>query len=195
LRDNALSVSKLLAGKVGGAPVKPYDIALAFSAKGTPEVSKGEGVYRRSIYTYWKVNGPSPLMLTLDAAKRNVCTVRREKTATPLQSLVLLNSPQFVEAGRATAERLLAQNLPVGDIIETAFRLTTSRFPSSNEREILQRLYDEQLAHFTEHPSEASDYIATGNTKPSESHSQPQLAALTALVTTLLNFDECNRSY
>jgi len=196
IRDNALAVSNLLANKVGGGPVKPYDIALAFGSKGTPKASsKGEGLYRRSLYTYWKVNGPSPLMLTLDAAKRSICTVRREKTSSPLQSLVLLNSPQFVEAARATANLLLKEENQPESFTKKAFRLTTSRLPNEKEASILIQLYTEQLQYFEEHPDEAKEYINVGNTSPTDQYPAPQLAALTALVSALFNFDECNRSY
>ncbi len=196
IRDNALAVSNLLTSNIGGKPVKPYDIALAFNSKSDSNTaSHNTGLYRRSIYTYWKVNGPSPLMLTLDAAKRNICTVRREKTASPLQSLVLLNSPQFVEAARATADNLLKEHNKPEVFIKKAFRLTTSRSPNTKETNILIQLYTEQLQHFSKHPKEAEEYIHIGNTSPSNQHSVTELAALTAVVSALFNFDECNRNY
>jgi hypothetical protein len=186
LRDNALSIAGLLSHKIGGGPVRPYDLAHSFKGGG---VSKGEGVYRRSLYTYWQVNGPSPLMLTLDAAKRQVCTVKREETSTPLQSLVLLNSPQFVEAARMTAAKLMAEDLPADQKIEQAVRLSTGRSPLEKEKQILQQLYQEQLGYFQEHPQEAQELIKTGNTKADASLPPTELAAWTNTVLTLLNYD------
>ena len=92
IRDNALSVSGLLVNAVGGPSVKPYDISVSFKPS---EPDEGDGLYRRSLYTYWKQTAPAPLMTTLNASKRDVCRVRLEKTDSPLQGLVLLNSPQF----------------------------------------------------------------------------------------------------
>ncbi|MEZ5299945.1 MAG: DUF1549 domain-containing protein [Verrucomicrobiales bacterium] len=104
IRDNALSASGLLAEKLGGPSVKPYEIEESFKPAGR---AKGEGLYRRSLYTYWRRTGPAPAMLTFDAAKRDVCAAKRERTASPLQALVLMNGPQFVEAARKLGERLL----------------------------------------------------------------------------------------
>ena len=111
LRDNALAVSGLLVEKRGGPPVKPYELEASF--KPSPR-DKGEGLYRRSLYTYWKRTGPAPMMMVLDSAKRDVCRVKRERTATPLESFVMMNSPQFVEASRASAERLVRRALRQG---------------------------------------------------------------------------------
>ena len=186
LRDNALAIAGLLSRKVGGGPVRPYDLAHAFKGGG---VSKGEGLYRRSLYTFWQVNGPSPLMLTLDAAKRQVCAVKREQTTTPLQSLVLLNSPQFIEAARVTASNLLRDKADPAQTIEKAIRLSTGRSPREQETDIMVQLYEEQLEHFREHPQEAAQYLKTGQ-KPVDDKLPPaELAALTNTVLTLLNYD------
>jgi hypothetical protein len=186
LRDNALAIAGLLSRKVGGGPVRPYDLAHAFKGGG---VSKGEGLYRRSLYTFWQVNGPSPLMLTLDAAKRQVCAVKREQTTTPLQSLVLLNSPQFIEAARVTASNLLSDKADPAQTIEKAIRLSTGRSPREQETDIMVQLYEEQLEHFREHPQEAAQYLKTGQ-KPVDDKLPPaELAALTNTVLTLLNYD------
>ncbi|MEM0968116.1 MAG: DUF1553 domain-containing protein [Verrucomicrobiota bacterium] len=155
IRDQALAISGLLSPSVGGAPVKPYDIEFSFSKK--PLASDtGPALYRRSLYTYWKRTGPSPLMMTLDAAKRDVCSVRREKTTSPLQSLVLLNAPQFVEAARVGGERLLETAGNERDLlVRDAFRLLTSRLPSDPEHRILRQLWDEQYRFYLENPHEA----------------------------------------
>jgi hypothetical protein len=187
LRDNALATGGLLSRRVGGAPVRPYDLAHAFKGGG---VSKGEGLYRRSLYTYWQVNGPSPLMLTLDAAKRQVCAVKREQTTTPLQSLVLLNSPQFIEAARVTASNLLRDKADPAQTIEKAIRMSTGRSPREQETEIMVQLYHEQLEYFRNYPQEAKQYLKTGQ-KPVDANLPPaELAALTNTVLTLFNYDK-----
>ena len=107
IRDNALAASGLLVGKLGGPPVKPYQPAGLWEEKANIAYirDQGEGSHRRSLYTFWKRTSPPPAMLTFDATSREVCAVKRLPTATPLQALVLLNDPQYVEAARALAQR------------------------------------------------------------------------------------------
>ena len=104
IRDNALAASGLLVGKLGGPPVKPYQPAGLWEEKANISYVRdpGEGSHRRSLYTFWKRTSPPPAMLTFDATSREVCVVKRQPTATPLQALVLMNDPQYVEAARAT---------------------------------------------------------------------------------------------
>jgi hypothetical protein len=187
LRDNALAIAGLLAHRVGGHPVRPYDLAHSFKGG---QVDKGEGLYRRSLYTHWQVNGPSPLMLTLDAAKRQVCSVKREQTTTPLQSLVLLNSPQFVEAARMTAGNLLATPDAAPQRIKKAIRMTTGRSPSEQESKILTELYQDQLDYFQQHPQEALEFLKTGNKAADPKLPPAEFAALANTVLTLLNYDK-----
>lgn len=188
IRDNALAVSGLLSPKIGGPSVKPYDLEVSFKPI---KPDSGESLYRRSVYTFWKRTAPAPVMMTLDASKRDVCTVKREKTASPLQSLVLLNSPQFVEAARVTAEKLLDQyNSDDERLIEHAFRLLTSRSPEPREREILHTLVNEQLAEFSANPEQANEFLNAGAKPPSTKHDPGRLAAITVLISTLMNFDE-----
>ena len=187
LRDNALATAGLLSRRVGGSPVRPYDLAHAFKSG---HVDKGEGLYRRSLYTYWQVNGPSPLMLTLDAAKRQVCAVKREQTKTPLQSLVLLNSPQFIEAARMTASHLLNEKTEPGPTIEKAIRLSTGRSPGEQEIQILTELYQDQLSYFHEHPQEALEFLKNGQKAPDAALPPAELAAMTNTVLTLFNYDK-----
>src|SRR5690606_6124665 len=129
------------------------------------------GLYRRSLYTFWKRTAPPPVMVTFDASTREVCTPKRESTATPLQALVLMNGPQYVEAARALGERLMTE--PPAEAnddarLDIAFRLCTSRLPGDDEREILRRLLAEQRAHFTRHPTEAAKLLKVGQ-KPANS--------------------------
>lgn len=189
IRDNALAASGLLVEKMGGPPVKPYDVAESFTPS-TP--GKGDDLYRRSIYTYWKMSGPAPVMMAFDAAKRDICTVKRELTSSPLQSLVLLNDPQMTEAGRKLAENCMQEH---GDdidaIIAEMFLRLTSKRPDRHQVAILKRLYNEQLEHFKEDSAAAEEFLKTGESPRDESLSVPELAAAAVLAKALLNYDEC----
>ena len=194
LRDSALAAAGLLVHEIGGPSVKPYQPEGLWEEKSSGwkyEADKGAGLYRRSLYTYWKRASQHPMMITFDAAERNVCVVRRQQTSTPLQALVLLNDPQFVEAARKLAERVLKEAPPSPDArITFAFRLLTSRHPTAKERSILRRLYDEQLAAFrTEEPGAAS-LLKVGDAKPDPALNPAELAAASALSSAILNFDE-----
>lgn len=189
LRDNALAISGLLVPTIGGPPVKPYDIAAAF--KPSPP-DKGESLYRRSVYTYMRQTSPSPLMTSLNASKRDVCQVKIERTDSPLQGLVMLNSPQFVEAARTLATHLV--ELHGNDnkaILDDAFRRTTSRLPDEAERAVLGTLLTAELAHYTARPNDAATLISLGDSPAPPNDEAPRIAAVTTLVSTLLNFDEC----
>jgi hypothetical protein len=188
LRDNVLLVSGLLVEKIGGPPVRPYDVSVAFKPS-HPDV--GEGLYRRSLYTYWKRTGPVPVMLMLDAAKRDVCQVKRERTSSPLQSLVLLNGPQFIEAARKMSERLILQHGKETNLLATdMFRALTSRQPTTKELGIVVGLYEKQLAEYAQNVTAASQLLSIGDTR-SETSEPAQLAAWTVVANTLMNFDEC----
>lgn len=190
IRDNVLAVSGLLVNKVGGPSVKPYEVSVSFKPS---KPDTGDGLYRRSVYTYWKQTAPAPMMTTLDASKRDVCRVRREKTDSPLQGLVLLNSPQFVEASRVYAGRLFEKHGDDRDaLIKETFRTLTSRLPEEREWPILRKLLDEQMEVFANSPKEAKALLSTG-AKPAleDDSNNASLAAITVFVSTLLNFDEC----
>ena len=191
IRDNALFTSTLLANKIGGPSVKPYEVSVSFKPLAH---DKGEGLYRRSLYTFWKRTAPAPVMMALDASKRDVCSVKRERTASPLQALVLLNDPQFVEASRVLAGRLLADRPDVDDVpslIRIAFRRLTSRRPTEKETEVLLSLYDEQLSYFRATTSNTSQFLATGHQSINPDLDQDRLAALAVVVNTIMNLDEC----
>jgi hypothetical protein len=194
IRDNALAISGLLSRRIGGPSVRPYQPAGLWEESGTGKTytqDHGEKLYRRSLYTFWRRTAPPPSMLTFDATSREVCTAGRESTSTPLQALVLLNDPQFVEAARVLAQRLLT-DAPAEESVrlERAFRLATGRRPEPREREILQRLYREQLALFEDRPDEAKQYLGTGEAPVAEGMPPEQLAATTVLASTLMNLDE-----
>ena len=194
LRDNALAVSGLLVSKIGGPSVMPYQPAGLWEESGTGKSyaqAKGEGLYRRSLYTFWRRTSPPPSMLIFDATGRETCTARRERTATPLQSLVLLNDPQFIEAARVLAEKLIEQHADNEARILAAFRTLTSRFPSEKEKIILRRLYAEQKSHFERTPNDAREFLAIGEKPRNEKMDVTDHAAMTVVVTSLMNLDEC----
>ncbi|HUR46868.1 MAG TPA: DUF1553 domain-containing protein, partial [Candidatus Saccharimonadales bacterium] len=194
VRDCALSLSGLLNEHLGGPSVKPYQPAGLWEEAGTGKTysqDHGPALYRRSLYTFWRRTAPPASMLTFDAVTREVCTAKRETTATPLQSLVLLNDPQFIEAARVLAEKLVRQaGEDVEERVQTAFRLITSRVPQPREKEVLKKLYQEQLEWFTAHPEAAEKYLAIGETKPDKTLPPLQVAATAVMADALLNHDE-----
>jgi hypothetical protein len=194
IRDNALEVSGLLSSRIGGPSVKPYQPEGLWEEAGTGKhyvQDKGEGLYRRSLYTFWRRTSPPPSMLAFDAPSREVCTARRETTTTPLQALVLLDDKQFVEAARVLAEQLVHQcGSDIKDRIVKGFRLATSREPKPQELEILLRLYQEQAKAFASDPAAAEKYLKTGDHPPDSSLSPQEVAATTVLASALMNLDE-----
>ena len=187
IRDQALATSGLLVEKIGGPPVYTYDIPESF--KPAP-AGKGEALYRRSLYTFWRRTGPAPVLEAFDVPKRVVCVTRRDTTNTPLQALVLLNGPQFVEASRALAERLQREH--TGDpaaLVTAAFRTLTSRPPEDAEQKILLRLFNEQIGHYRAHPEAVTAFLAIGDTPADSSLTAPELAATATVINTLMNHD------
>lgn len=189
LRDQALRVSGLLVDKQGGPPAKPYELEASFKPS---KRDRGEGLYRRSLYTYWKRTGPAPMMMVLDSAKRDVCRVKRERTATPLQAFVMMNSPQFVEAARVYAEQLLSDATIADDRgrVVRAFETLTSRLPTEDETELLVELLAGQTERFAAHPEQAKQYRQVGDHAAQKSLEDVPVAALTAVINALFNFDE-----
>jgi hypothetical protein len=194
IRDSALAASGLLNRQIGGPSVKPYQPEGLWEATGTGKTytqDHGDKLYRRSLYTFWRRTAPPPSMLTFDAMSREVCTAKRESTATPLQSLVLLNDPQFVEASRVLSEKLLKQ-FPKDESTRNreAFRTLTGRVPDKAEAKILAQLYAEQKAEFAKNPEGAKILLNTGESKRDESLPPVEFAATTTLVNAIMNFDE-----
>lgn len=195
LRDAALSLGGLLRPEIGGPPVKPYqpEGSMWRSLNSfLPEYQRdqGDSLYRRSLYTFWRRTTPPPNMMAFDAAGREVCTARRQLTSTPLQPLVLLNDPQFVEAARALGERMLREG---GDTPERrlawAFRDVTGRAATSQELIILRALYDGQLAYFREDKSRAEKLLKVGDYRHAANLPADELAALATTAGALLNLD------
>jgi hypothetical protein len=194
LRDQALAAAGLLVQKIGGPSVKPYQPDGLWEEKSSGwkyEPDKGVGLYRRSLYTYWKRASQHPMMISFDAGERNTCLLRRQNTSTPLQALVLLNDPQFAEAARKLAERALKEAGSSPDArITFAFRLLTSRRPSAPELGVLRRLYEEQLASFRADAPGAEALLKVGEAKFDPRLDRAELAATSALASAILNFDE-----
>jgi hypothetical protein len=194
IRDSALAASGLLNHAVGGPSVKPYQPAGLWEQSGTGKTyvqDKGDKLYRRSLYTFWRRTSPPPSMTAFDAGSREVCTARRESTATPLQSLVLLNDPQFVEAARTLAGRLLArypEDRARGR--QEAFRALIGRVPDPEEAAILARLYAEQRELFARTPADAAALLRVGDSEADGSLPPADFAAMTQVVTAIMNFDE-----
>ncbi len=188
IRDRALAASGLLVETFGGPPVFTYDIPESF--KPAP-AGTGDALYRRSVYTFWRRTGPAPVLEAFDVPKRVVCVVRRDTTNTPLQALILLNGPQFVEAARFLAERLVRVHGGERDaLVRAAFEQVLCRPPDSTEREIIGRLMERQLQVFSARPQAAETYAATGASPLAKDLPAPLVAAATVVVNTLMNHDE-----
>jgi len=201
IRDAALKVSGLLVDRVGGPSVRPYqpaglwlEISHFGSSPATSQVfvqDHGEKLYRRSMYTYWKRTVPPPAMISLDAPNRELCVMRRASTNTPLQALVLLNDPQFVEASRALAERAILEGpQSVSDRIGFIFELATTRLPTEQETEILQQAYENSLAEFKDNPSRAEEYLRVGESVRNSQIELAEHAAWASVASMILNLSE-----
>ena len=199
IRDNALAVSGLLKERVGGPSVSPYqpkglweDVSFGdgFSAQSyTP--SHGDDLYRRSMYTFWKRTSPPPSLITFDAPDREKCTARRLLTNTPLQALVLLNDPTYIEASRALAARILKEGGHDEDQrIRFAFELVTSRQPAAQEVSVLRTLADRESETYRQHPDSAKKLLAVGESPNPKGVDVSELAAWTTVASALLNLDE-----
>lgn len=195
IRDNLLSVSGLLVPTIGGPPVKPYQPPGLWKELATRNATEyvqdhGDNLYRRSMYTIWKRTTPPPAMISFDAPERNVCTVRRQSTSTPLQALVLLNDPQNVEGARMLAERMLREGGTSNeDRITFAFRLLTSRRPTQSELQVLMQLYAQEMAAFDSGGANARGLLSVGEYPRDLSLPAAQVAALTMVANTIMNFD------
>ena len=200
IRDAALYTSGLMVNRIGGPSVNPYqpaglwkEISHYGSSPATAQVfvqDHGEKLYRRSMYTYWKRTGPPPAMLTFDAPNREVCTITRESTNTPLQALVMLNDPQFVEANRHLAERLLTMDKEDDERLATGFEIVLSRRPNRGELRILKDRLAEERAFYEENPDDAETYLAVGESPRNQSFDASEHAAWTAVASMIMNLSE-----
>ncbi len=202
IRDLALSASGLLDGRIGGASVSPYQPAglweeLSFRQDNknwtaqSYEQSHGRDLYRRTMYTFWKRTSPPPTLSTFDAPDRETCTVRRARTNTPLQALVLMNDPTYVEASRKLAERMIVEGGKTPEErIRHAFRLVMARSPRGEEVEVLRSLFDAQLAVYRKDAKAAEKLLAVGESGRNASLATDELAAWTMVAAAILNLDE-----
>ncbi len=198
VRDYALKASGLLVRRLGGPSVKPYQPdgvweAVAMIGSNTRDYRKdaGDKLYRRSMYTFWKRAAPPASMDIFNAPSREVCTVRRERTNTPLQALVTLNDPQFVEAARVLAQSALKDGgAKIEQKIDFIARRLLCRPFKDDELKIVQANLSDLLANYKAKPEEAKKLIAVGDSKPNATLDPSSLAAWTMLVNELMNLDE-----
>jgi hypothetical protein len=196
LRDQVLAQSGLLHATIGGPPAKPY---LPESASWkvlngfVPEYQRdaAPGIYRRSLYTFWRRTAQPPDMLAFDVPSRDVCTVQRQQTNTPMQPLVMLNSPQFVEASRGLALRMLREGgQELAGQIRWLVGESLGRMPSEEEATLLRGLHAEQLEVFRKDPAQAEAFLKVGELAPPADVSAVDLAAATVLANAVINLDE-----
>jgi hypothetical protein len=198
IRDYALATSGLLVPKIGGPSVKPYQppkvwetVAMDVSNTRVYKEDTGDGLYRRSLYTFWKRSAPPPSMDIFDAPSREECVVRRERTDTPLQALVTMDDPQFVEAARVLAQNALLAghgNVP-REVGYMADRLLARSF-DEKERGIVLQSYRDYLTYYKSDPKDAAKLLSVGESKPAASLPVPQLAAMTMVANEMMNLDE-----
>jgi Protein of unknown function (DUF1553)/Protein of unknown function (DUF1549)/Planctomycete cytochrome C/Concanavalin A-like lectin/glucanases superfamily len=196
IRDNALTISGLLTDKVGGPSVYPYQPAGLWNERSANGLffykqAKDADLYRRSLYTIWRRTLLAPSLSALDAPNREVCVARRIRTNTPLQALVLLDDPTFVEASRLLAQRAILKNgNDPGKRLDFLFLWAIERKPNSRERDLLLREEQSMLAEFRRDREAARKLLNVGETKPNPGVDPAELAAWTTVTRTILNMDE-----
>lgn len=195
IRDNALAASGALHRHIGGKSMHPYQPEGLWEALATRnEVSykqdHGDSLYRRSMYTVWKRSSPPPMMLNFDAAERHFCVVSRQKTSTPLQALVVMNDPQFVEASRILASKMVQKGTTPDARISYGFKALTGRDPREQELEILKDLYQQEYQDFKKNPSRAQALLRVGEYPVDPTMDKIEVATNTIVASTIMNFDE-----
>ncbi len=198
IRDQALALSGLLVDEIGGKSVRPYQPAglwkpVGFGGSNTSVFKQDSGakLYRRSMYTFWKRTSPPPTMTAFDAPDRETCQVRRARTNTPLQALVLMNDVQFIEAARKFAERVMTDGgQDVEQRIKFAFRSVLARVPNRSELDSLKALYEDYRAEFASDPEAAAKLLAAGESPLDKTLDTGELGAWTMVAHLLLNLSE-----
>jgi hypothetical protein len=198
VRDCALAASGLLRPEIGGPSVKPYQpiniwetVAMEQSNTRFYKADSGDGLYRRSMYTFWKRSAPPPSMDIFNAPSRETCVVRRERTNTPLQALVTMNDPQFVEAARWLAQHAIRDS---HKDIEAEVNFMSARLLSrdldAKEMAIVLSSYHDYLSYYDGKPADAQKLLSVGESKADASLPKPQFAAMTMVANELMNMDE-----
>jgi len=196
IRDNVLKVSGLLVPKIGGKSVYPYqpDDLWNLSDKKWRyryQHDTGDGLYRRSLYTFWKRSSPPPSMIIFDTPNRDLCSVKRTLTSSPLQALMMLNDPQYVEAARVMAENsILYEEENIDKKLSVIFRKITGRVINKRELETLQRFYIEEKEKFSKNPKKALGYLQTGEKPINRKSEVIKTAALATVISGLMNTAE-----
>jgi len=197
VRDQALAVSGLLVDQIGGPSVRPYmpdgvwDETSVYGDLRNYSHDKDNGLYRRTIYTVWKRTAAPPSLLLFDASNREICTVKRSRTNTPLQALSLLNEVTFVEASRKLGERMIREGgETLNERLTYGFRLVTARTPTTAELELLANGWREDFEAFQSDPAAAEQLVQLGES-PAGTTDPVELAAYTLTGNVLLNLDEC----
>lgn len=197
VRDHVLASSGLLHPEIGGPSVKPYQPdglwEIATSGRGLLMnyiQDHGKDLYRRGMYTFIKRTVPPPSMLIFDASNRDQCQVRRLRTNTPLQALVMLNDPHVLEAARVLAERLMQKDNNLDKKISEAFQRIICRKPNPEELELLTQYFGEEQITFRENPEDAAAFLEVGEYPMADTADQPALAALMQVIHTIYNMEE-----
>ena len=197
LRDQVLQVSGLLVNRRGGHGFKPYqpaglweEVAIDVSSTSKYVQDKTNEIYRRSLYLFWKRTSPHPAMLSFDARSREACVVRRPRTNTPIQALITMNEPAFLESYRVFAERLVKAKRSPRDRIRYAFNLAFGRDPSKVEESILLGAVKRYDAKFRQNPKDVSDLVTTGMAPIMPGLPKDQVATWTMIASTIFNLDE-----
>ncbi len=195
LRDQALAISGKLNPRIGGPPVMPYQPAGLWeevSAKGKKYiVAEGNALYRRSLYTFWRRTVPPPSMMNFDNASRETCSISSNRTNTPLQAMNLMNDPQYVEAARLMAERMISEGGDsASERIIFGHKLALAREPDAKVLKILTQGYNDYLKRFKSKPADAKALITIGKSVVGKNIDPAQLAAATAVASVILNLDE-----
>jgi hypothetical protein len=196
VRDNALAISGLLRDRIGGPSVKPYqpaglweEVSVERRYKYVPD--KNDGLYRRSMYTFWKRTCPPPGMMAFDAPDRETCLIRRATTNTPVQALVLLNDPTYVEAARAFAERIVREGgNATASRLEFAYRQALSRSIRSEEAKLLAGLYQRHFDSYKADPKSAEALLHVGDHPLPAVTNVAELAAWTSVARVIFNLHE-----
>ncbi len=194
VRDQALAASGLLVEKLGGPSVKPYQPkGLWTELAGGADYARdhGEALYRRGMYTYWKRAVPPPGLMTFDSAGRETCTVRENRTNTPLQALTLMNDETYLEAARKMAERMMREGGTTAEArIGYGFRLAAARQPADREASVLKASFQRNLDRYQSDPKAAAALLAQGESPADSTLNQQELAAYATVASLILNLDE-----